>query len=88
MENKIGENICKLRKMHNLTQQQLSDIIGVSIAAVSKWETGASYPDIALLPKLASIFHVSIDYIFDFNINQTGKRAEIIDKARQLFQMG
>lgn len=88
MGKKIGENINRLRKQLNFTQQQLSNILGVSVAAISKWETGAAYPDIELLPKLASIFHVSIDYIFDFNLDLTGKRTEIIENARYLFQLG
>lgn len=84
MTNKIGGNICKLRKRRNFTQQQLSDIIGVSIAAISKWETGAAYPDIELLPKIASIFDVSIDYFFDYHLDSTDNREIVIDTANQL----
>ena len=39
MKLKIGENIQRLRKQRNLTQEALAEAIGVSIAAVSKWET-------------------------------------------------
>jgi transcriptional regulator with XRE-family HTH domain len=84
MTNKISENIYKLRKQHNFTQQQLSEILGVSIAAISKWETGSAYPDIELLPKIASIFDVSIDYFFDYNLDSIDNRTIVIDKATQL----
>ncbi|BCN28937.1 helix-turn-helix domain-containing protein [Anaeromicropila herbilytica] len=84
MTNKIGENIYKLRKQRNFTQQQLSEILGVSIAAISKWETGSAYPDIELLPKIASIFDVSIDYFFNYHLDSIYNRTIVIDKAKQL----
>ncbi|MDO5738220.1 MAG: helix-turn-helix transcriptional regulator [Eubacteriales bacterium] len=60
----LANNIQRFRKSKNLTQDQLAEQIGVSSQAVSKWENGASCPDIALLPELAKIFEVSIDEIF------------------------
>lgn len=88
MTNRIGGNICKLRKNRNLTQQQLSEIIGVSIAAISKWETGVAYPDIELLPKIAAVFDVSIDYIFDYHLNLYDNNMKIIVNAKQIFDAG
>lgn len=64
----IGEVIFKLRKEKNITQDQLGNFIGVSTAAVSKWESGISYPDITLLPILATFFNVSIDVLLNYNI--------------------
>jgi transcriptional regulator with XRE-family HTH domain len=54
-------NLLKYRKAKNLTQEQLTEKLGISFQAVSKWETGMAYPDIKLLPQIASIFQVSID---------------------------
>jgi transcriptional regulator with XRE-family HTH domain len=59
----IGENISKLRKEKALTQEQLSEVFGVSVAAVSKWETSTAHPDIELLPKIAAFFDVSVDFL-------------------------
>ena len=61
----IGMNIKQLRQDKHIKQDTLADAIGVSAQAVSKWETGASDPDIALLPKLANYFGVSIDELFE-----------------------
>ena len=61
----IGMNIKVLRQEKHVKQDTLADYLGVSAQAVSKWETGASDPDIALLPKLASYFGVSIDELFE-----------------------
>ena len=57
----LGENIKRLRKENELTQENLADFLGVSFQSVSKWERGESYPDITLLPAIASFFDVSTD---------------------------
>lgn len=66
MNLKIGEVIYRLRKEHHLTQEQLAQAIGVSVPAVSKWETGTTYPDITLLPKIAQFFECSIDELMAY----------------------
>ena len=57
----IGENIAMLRKKQGLTQQELAERLDVSNKAVSKWENGQGYPDIAQFPVLANLFGVSVD---------------------------
>ncbi len=64
---RIGSNIRTLRQRKGLTQEQVSAYLGVSYQAVSKWETGANTPDIALLPKMAVLFDVSIDTLFSLD---------------------
>ncbi len=61
MENTIGTKIAALRKARGLTQEELAEKLGVSGQAVSKWENDISYPDIMMLPKLASLFGVTTD---------------------------
>ena len=60
----IGKQIKFYRQEKQVKQEELAEYLGVSYQAVSKWETGASVPDIALLPKLAVYFGVSIDELF------------------------
>lgn len=59
----IGKNIALLRKQKNMTQEELASILHVSPQAVSKWENELSCPDIALLPQLAAVFGVSVDFL-------------------------
>lgn len=71
----LSENIRRLRTESTLTQEQLAEAVGVSPQAVSRWETGISYPDITLLPVLANIFNTSTDTLLGVDI--TRKQEEI-----------
>ena len=72
----LGKKIKQLRFKASLTQEQLAESVGVSAQAVSKWENSAAMPDITLLPKLAEIFGVSIDDLFDLSVEQRLNRIE------------
>lgn len=63
MKLKIAENLKKFRLKNNLTQERLSEKLGVSFQAVSRWETGVTYPDIEMLPTLAELFGVSLEQL-------------------------
>ena len=78
MENKICESIRNLRKEMGLGQDALADTLGVSVQAVSKWETGNSLPDVALLPDIAGFFGVTVDYLF-FGPRDTSSVSSKID---------
>lgn len=55
------EKLQELRKQKGLTQEELAQMLFVSRAAVSKWESGRGYPNIDSLKAIAACFHVSID---------------------------
>lgn len=74
----IGEVILRLRKQKGLTQEQLANFVGVSTPAVSKWESGISYPDITMLPVLARFFSVTIDEILDYKKSLTDEEVNNI----------
>ena len=59
----MGEFISVQRKATGMTQQQVADELGVSNKTVSSWETGASCPDISLIPAIADLFGVTCDEI-------------------------
>lgn len=78
--NKIGNIIKKLRTENHLTQQELADKLFVTDKAISKWERGLSFPDVALLEKISDIFNVNIDELLNIS-NQ--KMEEYIKKENK-----
>ena len=76
----IGVNIKRLRLKKQITQEQLSLAMGVSCAAVSKWERENTLPDISLLPLLANYFGVSIDELMGYDA------ARIEDEINKFFE--
>ncbi len=67
----IGKNLAQMRREKGITQDELAQYFDVSKAAVSKWETGTSYPDIALLPQLAAYFNISVDELLGYQPQMT-----------------
>jgi len=57
----FSEKFKRLRRARDLTQEQVADIFHVSPQSVSRWETGANYPDIEILPHIALFFKVTVD---------------------------
>ncbi|MBQ2061530.1 MAG: helix-turn-helix transcriptional regulator [Oscillospiraceae bacterium] len=74
----IGAKIRLLRKEKRVTQEELAEYLHISAQAVSKWETGASSPDIDLLPKLAIYFGTSLDHLLDFDQSQVEAAVEAL----------
>lgn len=73
---KIAEVIGERRKDLGLTQKELADRISVTDKAVSKWECGAGYPDITVLPDLAEALGVSVDELFGKNLPPKSENSE------------
>jgi transcriptional regulator with XRE-family HTH domain len=67
----IGRVIMQGRKAKGITQEELAQFMGVSKVAVSKWETGQSYPDITYLPQLAAYFNISVDELLGYEPQMT-----------------
>lgn len=61
MKLNIGENIRAYRRKIDWTQEQLADRLGVSGQSVSRWENGATYPDMEFLPIMARLFECTTD---------------------------
>ena len=64
MEIPLGHNIRRLRLERDMTQRELAYHLQGSIQAVSKWETGCAYPDLAMLIPISELFEVSLDELF------------------------
>lgn len=74
---KINDIIKTQRKQLLLTQEQVAQYLGVSIAAVSKWESGHTYPDITLLPPLARLLKVDLNTLLSFNEELTDQEIAV-----------
>ena len=73
----IGDKIQTLRKQHGWSQQQLAKKIGTSGPIIGRYERGEMTPSVEVAKKLADTFDVTLDFLVD----DTGKTAEIKDKA-------
>lgn len=81
----LSDRILEERSRNHLTQEELARRLGVSKAAVSKWECGQSLPDIALLPKMASLFSITLDDLFGYEpVASEEKREEIVGQLQGL----
>lgn len=74
------EKLQILRKEKGLTQEELAEILFVSRAAVSKWESGRGYPNIDSLKAIAKYFSVSIDDLLSGNEILTIAEEDVIRK--------
>ncbi|MBR6808536.1 MAG: helix-turn-helix transcriptional regulator [Clostridia bacterium] len=85
----IGENIKRLRKLKNITQETLADRMHVSCAAVSKWERGETLPDISMVIPLASYFGVSTDELLGLDHAKNEEAIlKYISEAERLASVG
>jgi transcriptional regulator with XRE-family HTH domain len=85
MSLKIGEVIINYRKEKGLTQEQLAEAVGVSTPAVSKWETGNTYPDITLLAPIARVLGIATDQLLSYQEELSD--AEILQYEKQLEEL-
>lgn len=60
-----------LRKEHGLSQQYVADAVGISQQSINKYENHNVQPDLDTLKKLADLFHTSIDYRVDHEVQQS-----------------
>lgn len=62
----LGEKLKEARKQVGLSQEQLSEKLGVSRSAVAKWETDNGIPDVNNLKAISKLLNVSVDYLLDY----------------------
>ena len=80
MQLDLGNNIRQLRRRDKRTQEALAEALGVTSQAVSRWESGGSYPDMNLIPSIANFFGVSIDELFGYTNERTKRIDELVSK--------
>ncbi len=80
---KLYEKLFNLRKEKNITQQELSEILGVSRQAISRWEMGTSFPSIENLLQLSRLYNVSIDFLINDELDS--EKDIPVDKATDAY---
>ena len=73
----LAENIRRYRKERKLTQEQLSEVLGVTTGAVYKWEAGLSVPELDMLVSLADFFDSSVDALLGHRMNESSLKASL-----------
>jgi len=79
-ELRVGAVIAAKRKEKGITQEELAGFLGVSKPAVSKWESGQCYPDITLLPVIATYFGIRMDELMGYEPQLTA------DAVKRLYE--
>lgn len=74
---KIGQFLTELRKYYKITQDDLAGRLNVSRQAVSKWETGASVPDIELLVSLSEMYGITVNDIIRADLDHIKFQKEV-----------
>lgn len=87
MQLNIGTKIKELRRRDGRTQEALAEALGVTNQAVSRWESGGSYPDMEIVPAIANYFHVSIDELFGYQNDREERIKRILEKAKNQIHM-
>ncbi len=81
----FGKRICRLRKQANMTQRELSNLLGISEPAVCKWETDSSMPDIMLLAPLARALHTDVNTLLSYEETVSPEKVkEFADAAEEI----
>ena len=85
----FAEKLKSLRAEKKVSQEKLAQYLNVSFQAVSKWETGNTYPDITLLPDIAHYFGVTVDELLCVEkIDEKRLFEDYSRKAADLFRCG
>ena len=80
----IGENIRNFRRKNDLTQEAFAERLGVTYQSVSRWENGATYPDLELLPAISELLSVTVDELLGMpQIEKEKRAAETFDELRR-----
>ncbi|MCR5673588.1 MAG: helix-turn-helix domain-containing protein [Lachnospiraceae bacterium] len=84
----FADNLTMLRKMNDLSQEELAEKIGVSRQTLSKYETGESLPDIEKCKVLADFFSVSLDDLISYEHGDSDSMGLMIPpKGKHIFGM-
>lgn len=82
MQLNLGGKIRELRHRDERTQEAVAEALGVTPQAVSRWESGGSYPDMEMIPSIANYFGITIDELFGYQNDREVKIQGILEKTK------
>lgn len=82
MDIKLAENIRTFRKQLSLTQEQLAEVLGVTVGAVYKWEARLSQPELAMIMTMADYFDTSMDVLIGYDMKSNRLQSNV-DRLKQ-----
>ena len=85
MNSNLAENLKKIRKENNLSQEDLASILGVSRQAISKWESKVSYPEMDKIVLLCKKFNLNIDDLLHKDIKEVKDNINVQNKIKANF---
>lgn len=84
----LGEKIIQMRKQKEWSQEELASQLGISRQSVSKWESGASIPELDKIVSMSRLFGVSTDYLLKEEMEESAPailpKEEISDPQRSV----
>ena len=72
----FSDNLKKIRKENNLSQEQLAEMLGVSRQAVSKWESNLAYPEMDKMIQIAKKFNLNIDDLINQDVSEVNNNKQ------------
>lgn len=80
----FNENLVKLRKLNDMTQEELAEKVGISRQALAKWESGETLPDLEKSRALAEVFGVTLDDLANYK-SEENFGLSVPPKGKHLF---
>lgn len=80
----LKDNLVQLRKLHNMTQEDVADLVGVTRQSVAKWESGESVPDLEKCKIIADNFGISLDDLANYS-SSDNLGLDLPPKGKHLF---
>ena len=72
----LSDNLKRLRKENNLSQEELAEKLGVSRQSVSKWESNSAYPEMDKLIQISNMFNIGIDELLNKDVREVREKVE------------
>ena len=73
----LSENIRLFRRQRKITQEKLAEVLGVTVGAIYKWESGRCLPELGMIVDMADFFDVSVDVLLGYKVKDNRLEATV-----------